>query len=305
MYTFELKYLPGKYMYIADLLSRNFIDKRTKEDDSMKDIVHSLRVLEVTTTNERFNEFVKETAMDETLKKVVISYQNGWDQKIANDDEFKHYYKLRSEIVVENNLVYFGNRLIVPRKSRRYVIEKLHETHLGSAKMIKTAKQVFSWPGMVAQIENYALACLICQKFSRSKVKGPLLSHEIPELPFNKVGVDIAEHAGNSYLIVIDYYSRWVEICKLKYKTSTCVIQKLKEIFSKYGIPKTMVRDNMPFGSIEFIKFAKEWQFEIMTSSPNFPKSNGLGEKVWLQNKFTKRWIKGEIVKTLKLFSKG
>lgn len=35
----------------------------------------------------------------------------------------------------------------------------------------------------------------------------------------------------------------------------------------------------MPFGSREFYKFAKEWDFEITTSSPHYPKSNGLAEK--------------------------
>lgn len=76
-YTFELKYLPCKYMYIADLLNRNYISREPEEDESMKEMVHSLRVYELTATEERFQEFVKETANDEDLKKVLVNYQNG------------------------------------------------------------------------------------------------------------------------------------------------------------------------------------------------------------------------------------
>ena len=37
----------------------------------------------------------------------------------------------------------------------------------------------------------------------------------------------------------------------------------------------------MPFNSVEFREFAKEWDFTITTSSPNpkYPQSNGLVER--------------------------
>ena len=35
----------------------------------------------------------------------------------------------------------------------------------------------------------------------------------------------------------------------------------------------------MPFGSKELYQFSREWEFEIITSSPEYPKSNGLAEK--------------------------
>jgi hypothetical protein len=52
----------------------------------------------------------------------------------------------------------------------------------------------------------------VCQKFKRNQIKQTLIKHEIPKAPFLKVGMDIAEYKGSNYLIVVDYYSRWLEI---------------------------------------------------------------------------------------------
>ena len=46
---------------------------------------------------------------------------------------------------------------------------------------------------MSSELENYVLFCSICQKYQRSNIKEPLNSHEIPKIPFNKIGMDIAD----------------------------------------------------------------------------------------------------------------
>lgn len=106
-----------------------------------------------------------------------------------------------------------------------------------------------------------------------------MLSHSILDFPFLKIGIDIAEIGGRAYLIVMDYYSRWLEILKIKPKTSTAVIKKLKKFFSRFGILEVIVADNNPCGNFEFKKFALDWDFTVINSSPNYPKSNGLAEK--------------------------
>ena len=58
-------------------------------------------------------------------------------------------------------------------------------------------------------------------------------------------------------------------------KTAPEVIKKLKRHFSDHGIPDKLHSDNMPFGSKEFQDFAKGYEFEHLTSSPDYPQSNG------------------------------
>lgn len=79
--------------------------------------------------------------------------------------------------------------------------------------------------------------------------KEPLLSHEVPELPFQKVASDILEYNGISY-VVVDYLTKWLEIVPLQSKKSP-------------GVPDVVVSDNMPYSSYECRQFAKNFGFEF------------------------------------------
>ncbi|KAF0745995.1 Integrase catalytic domain-containing protein, partial [Aphis craccivora] len=126
---------------------------------------------------------------------------------------------------------------------------------------------------------SFIKSCRVCVNFSCSKVKEPLISHDIPELPFNKIGMDIAQFQGKHYIVISDYFSKWLEVEEMKGKTTSNVIEKLKKVFSRFGIPKIIVADNNPFNSIEFLKFCKQWDIKLSTCSPYFHQSNGLAEK--------------------------
>ena len=53
----------------------------------------------------------------------------------------------------------------------------------------------------------------------------------------------------------------------------------MKEMFARDGIPERLIADNMPCGSLKFKNFASKWEIEVVTSSPRYPKSNGLVER--------------------------
>ena len=81
------------------------------------------------------------------------------------------------------------------------------------------------------------------------------------------------------YLIIVDYYSRYIEIAKLD-RTAEAVTQHCKNIFSRHSIPEEVVTNNgSQFDSNAFRKFSKEYQFCHVTSSPYYPRSNKEAER--------------------------
>ena len=62
-------------------------------------------------------------------------------------------------------------------------------------------------------------------------------------------------------------------------KTEKTVVEHLKCVFARFGIPNEVISDNMPFQSQEFLTFFHEWGFKTTTSSPNYPQSNGQVER--------------------------
>ena len=82
------------------------------------------------------------------------------------------------------------------------------------------------------------------------------------------------------YIVVIDYFSRYIEVANLSSTTTAHVTEKLKSIFGCHGVPDTLVTDNGPqFSAAEFAAFASEYGFTHTTSSPRYPQSNGEAER--------------------------
>lgn len=280
-YSFELKYLPGKKMVIADLLSRNIKIESAHGDETLTEFVHVVG-MQLDFKNDSFEKLVESTKSDPTLSKVIDLYHKGWpalDKNAETNSELLHFVNMKSEIMCQNDLVYFKNRIIIPKSRRQNILDLLHETHTNFNKAKITVQNFFYWPGVLSNLRNFVSSCNICQSVQRSKIKEPLKPHEIPEIPFYKVGVDIAEYKQISYLVLIDYYSRWMEVVKLSSKSCTSVINALKGIFSRYGIPKIVISDNVPFNSHDFHLFCKDWNFDLVTISPHHSCSNGLAEK--------------------------
>jgi transposase InsO family protein len=95
------------------------------------------------------------------------------------------------------------------------------------------------------------------------------------------LGSDLFEIRGKKFLIVADYLTLFPEVYQMTEVTSEAVIEKLKIAFSTHGIPEKLVTDNGPqYDSEAFRKFSRQWEFEHVTSSPTYPQSNGLAEKV-------------------------
>ena len=83
----------------------------------------------------------------------------------------------------------------------------------------------------------------------------------LPELPFQKVGTDLFKWEKRTYLLLVDYYSRYIEIALLSRPTAAEVITHLKSIFARHGIPELVMSDNGPQYSCDaFSEFAREYQ---------------------------------------------
>ena len=79
------------------------------------------------------------------------------------------------------------------------------------------------------------------------------MPHSVPDRPWSKLSVDIFELQGQKYLVIVDYYSGFIEIDPLTHMTAKHVINHCKSQFSRHAIPNTLILDNGPqFSSHEF-----------------------------------------------------
>lgn len=281
-YDLDFKYLQGKLMFIADLLSRSYLTSNDDTDESyMYEVIHSVGLAQnLECTEEQKTMLMNESSADSELDMLRNFIKNGWPTNNKNIPNGLHdYHKLRGELSADNSLVFFNDRLIVPKNLRLSFIKTLHDGHIGMTKMKQLARKLYYWPHIDSHIEEFVKRCFPCQTHQNNNIKEPLLPHKIPSLPFAKIATDIMDYKTKSYLVVYDYYSKWLDIKYIRSKSAKNIIEALTDIFSNFGFPKEIVSDHVPFDSKECRDFARDNGFVFTYASPRYPQSNGMAEK--------------------------
>ncbi|KAL1460246.1 hypothetical protein WDU94_012172 [Cyamophila willieti] len=289
-YKFELKYLPGKYMYIADYLSRSFVKHSQPDDDSMTEIVHVEQELAIHTnmffrslnaSDKKLEEIENFTKNDPVLYQVIQYVQNGWpSHKNKVNKIVLPFFMYRNDLHVVNNILFKGSAIVVPTDLQSQLLKDAHVSHMGYNKTKNFVRNIFFWPSLFDDLKFTVQNCQVCQKYMPSNCKEPLIPHEVPRYPWAKVAVDLFDFEKSKYLIIVDYYSKFFEIVLLSSSTSQIIIKHLKSIFSRQGVPAQLISDGgPPFSSKDLQSFYSEWNIEHKCSSPYYPKSNGLVEQ--------------------------
>ena len=227
-----------------------------------------------------FHKLTAETKRDPELQQLHKVVMNGWPQtKEQTPIEIRPYWNYRDEISCYEGLMFKGDRIIIPQSLRPEILQRIHAAHLGIEKCRARARSAVFWPGINGAINELISQCSTCQQYQRSNQREPLIPQHVPERPWATVAADIFCYKGRDYLLVVDYFSKYPEVARLTSKNSEAVILAMKDMFARHGIPERLIADNMPFSSLKFKTFASDWEIEVVTSSPHYPKSNGLVER--------------------------
>ncbi|XP_053154028.1 uncharacterized protein K02A2.6-like isoform X1 [Hemicordylus capensis] len=279
-YQLDIVYTPGRQMYLADTLSRAAVDPPKNDEEQLEGerVIHKLSA--VAMHSEGVSAIQEATSHDNQLQAVVALIRQGWPQYMKDVPLLvKPFWPMKDLMRYEDGIIYVDERIVIPLSKKREILLQLHESHQGVQRTRARAKEIVYWPGMGNDIETTVGNCSICAHYASGNQKEPLIPHEIPKLPWGKVGIDIFEYGSLPFLLVVDYYSKYPKVLSLPDKTAGAVINRLKAVFARHGIPRRIVSDNMPFAGREFRQFAQEWGFEQCFSSPGYPQSNGMAER--------------------------
>lgn len=281
-YDFKVIYKPGKYMYVADTLSRAPLPERlqTKVSEEIEEqtcfLLQNVRV-----SNEQLKS-IKEHTSGDTESKILRDYiLHGWPtNKYQTEECVRQYWSHRECFEYADGVIFCNNLVFIPQALRSEMVSRVHEGHLGIDRCKRRARDVMFWAGMARDVELAVRRCRVCAQHSARPMREPMEPHVIPNLPWTKLGSDIFEYCKRYYLIIVDYLTNYVEVSPLKDITSKQIILAMKDQFARHGIPEELVTDNGPgYASKDFRSFAQFWGFRHITSSPNYPQSNGRSER--------------------------
>ena len=166
--------------------------------------------------------------------------------------------------------------------------------------MKELARRHVWWETLNKDIERLSQDCIVCAH--HAKVPPRNFHPWTPsEAVFDRVHIDYAGPIDGQYLfLLVDSYSKWLEVFIAKSKTSTTTLKHLREIIARYGLPKVIVSDNDPcFVSEEFENFCRSNKICHTTSPPFHPPSNGQVERYVQTTKQALKKLKEEGEKDL------
>ena len=280
-FNYNISHVSGKSFFIPDTLSRvgtleyeiDDVSKLNIVESSVRFIHNNLAISDVL-----HKEIVSQTAEDLALQSVIRFIANNWQKSQGENPKLSPYFRYRSSLIYINDLIMMGTRIVIPRKLQPLMLDKLHSGHFGVNKCRRLAQVTVWWPGISKDIERKVAECYICT-INRTAKKEPLLPTPLPELPWSRIGCDLMQLNGSSYLVIQDYFSKFLFVERLNSTTASAVIAVFQRLFGEHGVPQVVRADNGPqFCCSEFQEFGKSWGFQIITSSPHYPQSNGQAE---------------------------
>ena len=246
-YDFNVEFTPGKYLFIADALSRAFLNDIPKSEIPEVEYQVHFVISNLPISRSKFQELKQETCNDSVLQAVITLVKNSWPESFSEcPSTAKPFYNVKEELSLADGVLLKVDRVVLPSSMRADMLKPIHEGHIGIEKSKTRAREVMYWPRMNAEIEDYISKYSVCLQHRSRQQKESLISHDIPVGPWEKVGSDLFHCLGQNYLLLVDYYSNFPEICLMKDTHSSTVITHMKSIFARYGIPETIVSDNGP-----------------------------------------------------------
>ena len=106
-----------------------------------------------------------ETVRDPILSKVLNFVYRGWPDKWPSE-EFRPYYLRKEELTIEDSILLWCSRVVVPQTLRFTKLKLLHDTYIGVVRMKGMASSRVWWPGIDADIESLCYQCVSCAQHS-------------------------------------------------------------------------------------------------------------------------------------------
>ena len=280
-YDLELVYKPGTQVIVADALSRAYPPPTADANAEMEELAalcddEQMRDLSLVASKQTIDRIRAAAADDEQYKMLQKQIMVGWPESPADvHKDIREYSTFCDELTSCDGLIFKGQRVVIPRAARPYILERIHASHLGINGTIRRAREIIFYPGMAADIKRLVGQCAVCERYQQAQQKEPLLFHPAPSRPWEKVGVDIFTFKEHDYLICVCYLSGFFEIDRLPSKRVCDIVYCMKQHFARHGIASEVFSDNSPFRSAEFHNFAHKYGFQHNTSSPIYSQSNG------------------------------
>ena len=174
--------------------------------------------------------------------------------------------------MIESGILMKNSKVLIPETLKQKYLKQIHQ---GIKACRSRAREFVFWININNDLKELVEKCDICQSQQNSTAIVQKYVSEVPPHPWHTLGSDLFYFQRIDFLVIVDYFSKYLIVGKIPNSTSSAVIKELGMIFSEFGKPLVFRSDNGPcYSSQEFRFFMQNWLIEHRTSSPHYPQSN-------------------------------
>jgi hypothetical protein len=266
-------YKKGSRMQNADALSRLPLDRATGLEEFAMNTLDMEQNLPVT-----MEKIAVATKNDPMLARIYDFSMSGWTKDVPRD--LKKYFDIRLDLSCDQGCLFYEHRVVIPEGLKHEILKKLHEGHIGIVRMKLLARSYVWWFGLSRDLDDFGKSCNICTS-NQKKIKDcPNSYWPMTTKPMERVHIDLFHYNDLIFLIIVDSFSKWIDVQLLTKPDAVQVIRALKIFFANFGLCLKLVSDNgPPFKSRQFQAFAEANGIVLLNSPEYHPESNGLAER--------------------------
>ena len=168
-YDLDVRCKKGSELHLADNSSRHYPKLAEATQDPSEHVLFARSALEagleveqdlqeinhLLVSEHEAEMFRVETKNDEVLQAVKAIVQSGWPaEKRKLPPTVAIYYDFRDELVIQDGLLFRGDRLVVPKTLRTRMLQALHSSHQGIESTLRRARETIYWPNMKSDIKD-------------------------------------------------------------------------------------------------------------------------------------------------------
>ena len=198
LFSFTTRWTKGKDHYIPDALSRAPVsDPSPDEQEAEEEVEHHVHAIVINSSRMAMDndqdgdrDHLRDPILDrlqaialsdENYKSLIDNVQNGFPAaRDKADASVALYWNIRNELSVDDGIVLYGPRIVIPKSARREVLDRLHDSHQGIDRIKRRARQSVYWPGINNDISTTVASCNKCQERLPSLQREPLRSEPLP-----------------------------------------------------------------------------------------------------------------------------
>ena len=164
-------------------------------------------------------------------------------------------FNMRNQLSVNDDFLVYADRIAIPTSMRSDMLDHIHQ---GITNCIERIRKLTWWLEITIDVKQVVVACEHCQTRKPSQTKEPLTVSPIRSRPWEKLGLNLCLYGGQNYFVMVDCYSRCIEVLHIRSTTTAACAANVKVVFTRFGVPDEIIFANgTPFASSEFRSFVE------------------------------------------------